>query len=126
VRAGGKGADVVGVTGEAGLVAGELSAGDFGRNDNLPRGGGAGVEQCQNSGAEAENEERCSVTNQFPEPVAWDWGRGKHLRLQRVQTGFDQLWQPHESTLICFLREWRSEPRDNPTRNGLMMTRTGG
>lgn len=125
VSARGKGADVVGVTGEAGLITGEMSAGNFGGNDDLSRGGDAGVEQRQNSGAEAESEECCRPTNQFPVPVAWGLGRGKHLRFQTVRTGFDQLWQPHESTRIFFRRAWRRETEDNPTRNGLMMIRAG-
>lgn len=63
---GGKGLNVTDVTGEAGLIAGEMSAGNFRREDNLTRGGGAGVQQHEQTTDEADGQQRCAAADQSP------------------------------------------------------------
>lgn len=61
VGAGGKRAGVVRVTGEAGLVAGEMCAGDLGRNDDLTWHGAAGIEQCEQTAREAKGQQSQAI-----------------------------------------------------------------
>lgn len=82
VRAGGKWAGIVRVAGEAGLVAGVMSPGDFSGNEDLSRCGATGVEQRERGAAQAEGQEAQAAAKH---------GLGKkHRLLQSWRMGFDQ------------------------------------